>query len=260
MRIHRWDLLTWTDVASVSGNEKAVAFLPVGSVEQHGPHLPLGTDYLIADWIAEEVAKALNDEGLIAIKLPPIPYGLSSMWSAYPGTLTLKSHTFIDLVKEVITSIIASGVERVLVVNGHAGNSDALKVACRDAVEALGRGEVASITLWELCGDLINDVFETPFFHADEVETSVMLAAGYPVREPLREGGETHRRYSEVWHSLDLTVRPKAYVFRPESGRMHGPGSFGRPDLATRVKGDKLLKCMVDRLRDFAKDFIEGNI
>ena len=255
MTLIKWDASTWREVKDLC-SRGALTLIPVGSVEQHGPHLPLGTDYLIADALAEKVGEGVKD--LLIIKTPSLPYGLSSMWGAYPGTLTLSTNTYLQLIKELIKSVIKSGCMKVVIINGHAGNSDALRVACRDAVEELGEGEVAAVTVWELCGDLINESFQTRFFHADEVESSVALALGLRVKEPLRPGGEVHRKYSDEWHSLDLTARPKAYVFRPESREMHGAGSFGRPDLASVEKGKALIDCFTKRLAEFIKDFNLG--
>ncbi len=253
-----WERLTWKEIKEACGSKESIAILPVGSVEQHGPHLPLGTDYLIADILSSEALKKLKEEGINALKLPPLPYGLSSMWAAYPGTVTLRTETYISLVKDVILSIISSGCTNILIVNGHAGNSDALKVAARDAVEAAGKGAVAVTSVWEICGDLIDDLFETPFFHADEVETSLAMALGLRITTTPQEGVEPHRKYSEKWHSLKLRVRPKAYVYRPESAGMHGEGHFGRPDLATKNKGEKLKECIIEGIKGLALDLIEG--
>ena len=252
MTLIKWEESTWEEIRDAC-SKGGITLIPVGSIEQHGPHLPLGTDYLIADAIAERTGEEVRD--LTIIKTPPLPYGLSSMWEAYPGTVTLTTNTYLHLIKELIHSVIKSGCRKVIIVNGHAGNSDGLRVACRDAVEELGMGEVATVTLWDLCGDIINKSFHTRFFHADEVESSIALALGLRVRGPFKPAGETHRKYDDFWHSLDLTVRPKAYVFRPESKVMHGPGSFGRPDLANSSKGKALVNCLIKRLGEFLKDF-----
>jgi len=256
----RWELLSWEDIDSISKKPNSLAILPVGSIEQHGPHLPLGTDFLIADKVAEILTKKLNEKIVHAVKLPPIPFGLSSMWQAYPGTIALKYDTFTKLIIEVLTSIIAAGFNNILVLNGHAGNSDLLRVAAREAVECAGKGKVAVITIWEFIGDIIKSLFETPFFHADEAETSVVLALGIPlIKEPV-PSSNIFRVYNEKWHSLDLTERPRAYVFRPESRTMHGSGAYGRPDKSSKEKGEVLVGELINRLVDFVNDFIEDKV
>ncbi len=255
-----WDKLTWEDIRDFCSNNESVVFLPVGSTEQHGPHLPVGLDYIIADHISHEAVSRLKEQGIKALKLPAVPYGLSVMWASYPGTITITTETFIGLIKDVISSVISAGCRNIIIVNGHAGNSDGLRVAARDIVEEIKDGSVAVVTLWELCGDMINELFETKFFHADEVETSIALALGLKIREIPQNPQAPHRRYSEKWHSLDLEKRPKAYVYRPESITMHGDGAFGSPWLATSEKGRKLLDCMIFRLTDLAVDLIKGNV
>ena len=255
MTLIKWELSTWEEIKELC-SKGALTLFPVGSVEQHGPHLPLGTDYLIADAVAERVGDRVSD--LQIIKAHALPYGLSGMWGAYPGTITLTTNTYLQVIKDLIKSIIKSGCLKIVIVNGHAGNSEALRVACRDIVEEVGRGEVAVITIWDLCGDLISEKFDTGFFHADEVESSLALALGLRVKTPLKPATGVYRKYSEEWHSLDLRIRPRAYVFRPESNGMHGPGSFGRPDLAGEEKGKALAECLVERLAKFIKDFQIG--
>ncbi|RLG78342.1 MAG: hypothetical protein DRO14_00845 [Thermoprotei archaeon] len=256
----KWELLSWEDINNISKKPNSLAILPVGSIEQHGPHLPVGTDFLIADKVAEILTKKLNEKNIPTIKLPPIPFGLSSMWQAYPGTVTLRYDTFAKLIIEVLTSVIAAGFSNILILNSHVGNSDLLRVAAREAVEHAGKGKVAVITIWEFIGDIINTLFETPFFHADEAETSVALALGISlIREPVRSS-DIFRVYNEKWHSLDLTRRPKAYVFRPESRTMHGPGAYGRPDKSSKEKGDVLVRELINRLVDFVNDFIEDKV
>ncbi|MCD6428560.1 MAG: creatininase family protein [Desulfurococcales archaeon] len=256
----KWELLSWEDINSISKKPNPLAILPVGSIEQHGPHLPVGTDFLIADKVAEILTEKLSEKNVHAVKLPPIPFGLSSMWQAYPGTITLRYDTFAKLVIEVLTSVIATGFNNVLVLNGHAGNSDLLRVAAREAVECVGKGKVAVITIWEFIGDVIKSLFETPFFHADEVETSVALALGLPLIKEPSPSLNIFRVYNEKWHSLDLTKRPKAHVFRPESRSMHGPGAYGRPDKSSKEKGSILVSELINRLVDFVNDFIEDKV
>ncbi len=255
MKALRWADLTWEEIDELL-RSGAVPLLPVGSVEQHGPHLPVGTDFYVAEAVAKLAAEKLLEEGLKALVMPPLPYGLSSMWAAYPGTVTLSAEPFISSVRDILKSLLKDG-GKVVVVNGHAGNSDALRVAGREVVEEVGQGEVAVVSVWDLCGELINKVFQTKFFHADEVETSVMLAIEGRIKNGVGAGNPIFRKYGK-WHSLDLTVRPKAYVYRSESRERHGSGSFGRPDLASREKGVKLLECMSAELAEFVKDFMKG--
>lgn len=253
-------LKTWVEVREICNNDRSIFLVPVGSVEQHGPHLPLGLDYVIAQHVALEACRNLEKEGVRPLVFPPITYGLSSMWSAYPGTVSVGSESLYKYLRDIIISASRNCVKTpVVIVNGHAGNNDLLRVLCRDVAEETGL-TVSFVSVWDLCGDVIKETFTTPFTHADEVETSLAIALNILVKEPPKDSLEFFRKYDEFWHSLDLTKRPKAYVFRSESRETHGDGSFGKPYLASRDKGEVLLNCMINRLVSLVKGIIEGRI
>lgn len=252
-------LKTWTEVGEVCKN-KSVFLIPVGSVEQHGPHLPLGLDYMIAQHVALEACKNLEESGVRALVFPPVTYGLSPMWSAYSGTVSVNSGSLYGYLRDVITSASRNCPETpVIIVNGHAGNNDLLRVLCRDVAEETGL-VIGFASVWDICGDVIKEIFTTPFTHADETETSLAMALNLLLKEPPRNSPEFFRRYDDFWHSLDLTKRPRAYVFRRESRETHGEGSFGRPELASREKGEALLNCIVNRLVSLTKEMLEGRV
>jgi len=258
-REYRWNLFTWVKLSEELRKSKVhVILFPIGSVEQHGPHLPLGLDYIIADEVSSRVCQRLQASGVLALKLPPLSYGMSAMWEAYPGTITLSTETLYAIVKDIMRSLWRSGIRLVIIVNGHAGNADILKVVARDAAEELEGLTIVVITVWEVVGDVIKELFQTPFFHADEVETSVAMALDLLLDEPPREAPQptAFRAYSEEWHSLDLTKRPKVYVYSRESSKVVGSGAFGSPSLATKSKGLKLLEEMVSRITMFVSDLI----
>lgn len=258
----KWELLTWVDVKDFcSLSEGKVILIPIGSVEQHGPLLPLGFDYILAYEVCLRSCENLINKDVKAVVLPPLTYGVSPMWLAYSGTVSVTSNTLQALVKDIIKSITSyCRQSKIVLVNGHAGNSDTLKVVARDSAEEFN-AEIAVVTLWELCGDVINEEFHTKFFHADEIETSLGLALKLVKNHRMDLTAlEPFRRYNEVWHTLDLTKRPKAYVYRPESKETHGLGAYGRPDLATESKGMKLMNCFVSRLVLFIEDFLKGVI
>lgn len=107
-------------------DETATAVVSFGSVEQHGPHLPNGTDTLIADLIAHEVARSLP-----ALFVPFGPYGITPIHAGHPGTISLRRRTFESLLDDICDELVAMGVRRLVFVNWHEGN-----IATMDAVAA----------------------------------------------------------------------------------------------------------------------------
>jgi creatinine amidohydrolase len=120
--------VTWTDADNVkTETETDLALLPVGSTEQHGPHSPLGTDALIASGIASTGANRYDGEVVVA---PTIPIGIAEEHRQFTGTLWVTEETFRRYVRETITSLVHHGFERVVVVNGHGGNINAIREVC----------------------------------------------------------------------------------------------------------------------------------
>jgi len=112
---------TWTDAAT---SDADVAIVPVGSTEQHGPHAPLGTDVFTAEAVAEAGAEEYDGEVVIA---PSIPVGVAEEHRQFPGTLWVSEETFRSYVRETVGSLAYHGWDRVVLVNGHGGNVDALR-------------------------------------------------------------------------------------------------------------------------------------
>ncbi|MCQ4334148.1 creatininase family protein [Natronomonas sp. F2-12] len=119
--------VTWTDARDV---EADFALLPVGSTEQHGPHAPLGLDSMTAEAIAEAGADRYADEGTEVLVGPTVPVGVAAEHRNFEGTLWVSEDTFRAYVGETIESLASHGIDRVVVVNGHGGNVDALEELC----------------------------------------------------------------------------------------------------------------------------------
>ncbi|AWS00730.1 creatininase family protein [Metallosphaera hakonensis JCM 8857 = DSM 7519] len=141
-----------------------VGALPVGSLEQHGPHLPLGTDSIIAEEIAREVSRI---EGLTL--LPTVHYGCSFEHGSLPH-ISVKDTHFMDFIEDIISSTPRIGMKGVVIINGHGGNSHLLTAVARRVNFTVGRPRVIVVNLpsapiFKEYGDL----------HAGNVETSIMM-------------------------------------------------------------------------------------
>jgi len=161
--------MSWPDVKAALPRVE-VAVLPTGSTEQHGPAMALATDTAIAYGLAERLAARLHPRALL---LPPLPFGVSPHHMSFPGTLTLTAETFQAVVFEVIRSLQAHGLKRVLIVNGHGGNQTSLNLAVTKAQHTLGMK--AAVMFWlDLVDDVIRQhVTSERYGHACEVETSL---------------------------------------------------------------------------------------
>ena len=140
MREVLWERLRRTEIEQAA-KAGAVAIIPIASLEQHANHLPVNTDSNIVSTIAERAARAI--EGVPVLVLPPIWTGYSPHHMAYPGSVTLKYHTFVDVLTQVASSVHAHGFRKILLLNGHGGNSAVVagmrtKLAEEDGVSIVG--------------------------------------------------------------------------------------------------------------------------
>ncbi len=154
---------TWTDIDAVETN---LAVLPVGSTEQHGPHAPLGTDVLNATAVAEAGVDRFED----VVLAPTIPIGVAAEHRQFPGTLWVSEDTFRAYVGETIESLASHGFDRVVVVNGHGGNVDALREVCGRVV----RDECAYAVSFTWFDAVDYDDFPVGMGHGGPVETSLL--------------------------------------------------------------------------------------
>lgn len=231
--------LTWYEARDALARA-GLAVVPIGSCEQHGPHMTLDSDLAIADGFARRLAAELGDD---AVLCPAVPYGLSEHHLAFAGTLTLRAGTLLALVRDVVESLAHWDVHRVLLVNGHGGNTDALRLAAREAARD-GRALVGAVMWAVLAADAIAERAAGPRYgHACEIETSVALAlapqavraerfgtpAPPPAAEPLAEPQGA---------LFDVPLSFEAWTT---------DGALGDPSLATRELGEEIVAVALER-------------
>ena len=174
--------MTWPEVREALGHAR-VAIVPVGSCEQHGPHMTLDTDLAVAEAFASRLAADLGD---LALLCPPIPYGLSEHHLSFSGTLTLRPSTFLAVLADLVESLDRWNLKRVIVVNGHGGNVEAIRLAARTA--RLDYGVLVSGLMWTQLAaeEMAARASSDSYGHACEIETSVaMVLAASSVRPEL---------------------------------------------------------------------------
>jgi Uncharacterized protein, putative amidase len=170
-----WEELTTTDFAALDPATTA-ALLPVAAIEQHGAHLPLGTDAIITDAIVAAALDRLQPEGAV-LRLPTQRIGLSPEHGRFTGTLTLTVETALDLWCEIGRGVAAAGVTKLILFNGHGG-----QVALVDLVAQRLRGEAgicvvrANYFHAPVATGLVPEAERWFGWHGGQVETSMMLA------------------------------------------------------------------------------------
>jgi creatinine amidohydrolase len=169
----RWERLTAPELRALAARD-AVVVLPVASLEQHGPHLPVWTDSFIGHAVAVRGAELAAD--LPAVVLPPMWMGLSEHHFPFGGTVSLDYATFAGVLRCVARSILADGFRRLFLLNSHGGNIEPLAVSARELAHELGL-PVVTTTVTKLAPEAIRDALTTQagIQHACEGETSLWL-------------------------------------------------------------------------------------
>jgi creatinine amidohydrolase len=240
--------LTWPQ-AQARLAETRVALLPVGAIEQHGPHLPLDIDSWDAAYLCEEVAKRCVDPKPLV--LPLLPYGVSYHHEDFPGTLSVSPETLARTVHELGRGVASQGIEKLLIVNGHGGNAPALAFACqlinRDThiFCAVDTGETSDAQIAELMEGR-NDA------HAGEFETSTALATR-PHLVYLEHAVKDVPTFDNEFLDFDSAMSVEWPV---RTKRISETGTLGDPTLATAEKGEKMWAIMIDNLVRFT-DFLQ---
>jgi len=217
--------------------------VPLGSVEQHGPHLPVGTDTLIPITVAKRVAERAK-----VLVAPPVYYGNSLSMVDMKGVFTVTPDTLASLLLDLCKSFSKQGFRKIVFINGHGGNTQVVNFIGQKARMETG-ALIVRIDWWDIAAEEISKICERELVHADEGETSMMLAC----RPELVD--MTRAEKDETWDKLvkELTGgkpknMPPVYVPFSEWSKT---GLIGDATKASKIKGEKILTAVVDNIVNF---------
>jgi creatinine amidohydrolase len=222
--------LTYEEVDALTKTGRAVAIVPVGSVEPHGPHLPLHTDTLISETCAARAATELAKKNIGAVVAPSVPYGVTDYAGGFAGAIGVPAEALTAMLRGIAQKMLASGFAHVCFVNNHL--EPAHDAAVRAAIEGLPDGTASvACPLTRRWGRTLSDEFKRGDCHAGRYETSLVIAAngraldasalptiGTSLAVAIKEGKKT---FAEI--GLD-----RAYT--------------GAPSEATRAEGESLYE------------------
>lgn len=234
-----WATITWPELAQ-DDPAGLTAVLPLAATEQHGPHLPLGTDTMIAEAYLGRVREKLS-AGMRAVFLPVQPVGISTEHVAFPGTLTLPADVAIRTWTAIGADIARAGLRKLVIVSSHGGNSAAMTIV---AQELRAQHDLFVVTTaWSRFGvpaGLFSDEEIRHGIHGGAIETSIMLAA-YPdlvrrdrIASFTSSGAAIERDYK--WLS---TQRPAPFAWAAQD--LNPQGTVGDATQASGEKGRALI-------------------
>lgn len=219
--------------------ERTVVVLPVGSLEVHGPHLPLGLDTLVIHRVAVEAARRSPP----AIVLPPLFYAYVPENRHFPGAISLSGSTFLKLLEEVCDEVYRNGFKRILILNGHGGNRRPLSFFVREMQER-GKRYLLYVAVEPMEGleKVIEEIRETwPVGHACELETSLALYLFPHLCKIERVKGPAKLGPEHVVEGAQTMADWVSYAIE---------GYIGDPKAATPEKGCKLFDAWVQKVAE----------
>ncbi len=230
--------------------------LPLGQTEEHGPHLPVGTDTFIAERVCAETAKRLGEQ-VPTLVLPAIEYGYSGqVMTQWAGTFTIPARLVTELIVEVCRSVIRMGFEKIVIVNTHGHHQHLAVVAAREIADATGVNP-AVLMPNALIGKQFAEIRRSPpggACHGGEYETSLVMHFGYDVdlsrvdaRDVLKGGSD--------FCSNDMLAGGGKVFWSTWSRQPSGQGIYGDPTVATAETGRKTFEAIIEQMVAFCKEY-----
>ncbi|MEO8714387.1 MAG: creatininase family protein [Acetobacteraceae bacterium] len=222
-----------------AATKDAMVILPVASIEQHGPHLPVETDTMIGEAVAVRTARAISARGETALVLPVLWTGLSEHHMPFGGTITLSLAAFSAVIEDVCRSVVRHGFRRIALSNSHGGNVNALRTLTDDLTVKL-KVPIVFFTYAEAVQPVIAKLLTTQggVRHACEAETAIMLA----LRPDLVATDRIPPRPNAPPETDAGLSRWRSFAVRTETGVM------GNPDAASAEQGERLLDAIAEAL------------
>lgn len=226
--------------------EKTIVLFPIGSMEQHGPHLPNGMDTHIAVDLMKDAAEKLAGE-LDFLLLPAMPVGQSPEHMDFPGTLTLSAETLISVIKEIAASVSRHGFKKMMILNGHGGNIAAIGAAAFDIRDAYGL-KVFMFNVWGLIVDMATKLTDRQASnrtdaHGGEIETSLVM---YLYPEKLKKEWAVDEKNERLASSEIIGMGGPIQINWNSKDDIAPSGISGIPSYGTAEKGKILFTALSD--------------
>jgi creatinine amidohydrolase len=247
---YRYDELTWPEVKEAVAQNKVV-LLPFGTIEDHGPHLPINTDNIIVEHICLEAARRSPADMLV---MPNVPYGLDEHHMDFPGAISISMENCLAYVSDIAISVARHGFTHILIVNGHGSNAPLCDLIARKTV--IETGAICAALVGDLDAEVVAQHRKSAYggiAHACEWETALMLHLApdlVQMDKAVKEVGQLKLKYFN-WDYPE----PSAYAWQDWWSRFSESGICGDPTVATAEFGKLIFETNVTRLIDLVREF-----
>ncbi|MDR0318628.1 MAG: creatininase family protein [Nitrososphaerota archaeon] len=236
-----FDELSTVEVAEAARQGRVVIF-PVGSVEEHGEHLPLCTDSIQPEYVALEVARRTG-----CLVVPPFRYGIINAGRNFSGSLTIQFNTLFNVAKDILSELSRNGFNRIIVLSGHAGSSHmvALRLAAQEVIRQNGEKNgkqytrIMVLSDYDLAEELREDIADPTDGHAGAIETARVMA----IRPDIIKSKGIPGNYKLP--RFEVVLHPEQYF---------PTGVLGNPTTATTEKGQKINTHVIEQVTKLVQE------
>jgi creatinine amidohydrolase len=236
-----WARLKAAEIAALGARKDSIVIVPIGATEQHGPHLPTMVDHRLAREVALRAARRMSATTPTVVT-PEIPFGMSEHHVSLSGTITLDYATMEAVIRCVVESAIRYGFRRIFVLNGHGGNTEALRTIVGE-LTVKHKLPLATGTYWDVAAGPIAALLDKQkqLMHACEAETSMTMALE-PGLVDAAGLSQMHGPYVGGLNNIP-GVNPGVYRWR-QIGTRSANGVIGDASTASAEKGERLLEAI----------------
>jgi creatinine amidohydrolase len=247
-------LQTWPELDESRRNNKTLVIFPLGTIEQHGHHLPLGTDTIILDSILQITTQKCKQNQNI-LTLPVLPYGFSHHHIAFPGTLSLSADILEKVLITLCWQLLSQGFKKLLLISWHGGHTSIMHNVSYELKKAFPEKHIFYLSIIDFAFDKIKNIIAEPVYHADDLETSIMLALGQRVLlNKASKDGIVEVLNGYIYLDFKKFSKVKIPVNVAEFSKS---GVIGDPTSSSTDKGKVLLEIISEELAKFIDKVIE---
>ena len=234
-----------------------IAVVPIGAIEQHGPHLPLSVDRDLVEATVERGLSLLDADQSVLV-LPTLTITKSGEHDRHPGTLSLSAETMLATLRDIGASVARTGIQRLVLLNGHGGNNAVLDIAARDL--RIKHDMIVATCSWSAFADVGGVIAADDYaidLHAGESETSVMLVVKPDLVDMTR--AQNFIPAMNEWEKNSRLIGLTGQAARPSwiIDDLHLAGACGNAAAATVEKGEHLLSSAARNFVEFLKEFVK---
>ena len=253
--MNNW-ILAETTYDHIRNAAPQVAVLPLGATEPHNLHLPYATDTLEGDAVGRAICSEAVARGAKLILLPTLPFGTQTNMRSLPLAMNLNPSTLLQVVSNLVESLVNSGIQKVVLLNMHGGNE--LKSIVRELSGTCG-AHLFICNWWEVLSDVYDTMFDAPEDHAGEMETSIALACFANLVAKNQDGTLAADDGAVQPFRFEAMRKGWVKISRPWHLLTSNTGS-GNPHGATRQKGEEALALLVERLAPFLVELSNADL